>query len=367
MRNTFGNNIKMTLFGASHQEHVGVILEGIPAGIPIDMKYMNKELAKRKAIDSLSTARHETDEPHIITGMKDGLTDGNVLTIQFDNSNSRSQDYEILKHIARPGHADYTAYVKYQGQNDMRGGGQFSGRMTVGIVAAGSIFKKLLEDNGVLIGSHILSLHGISDRELSVDNLNEDIMQLNESQFAVLDQSQASLMKQEILNARQKNDSVGGVLETAVSGLEAGIGEPLFDSLESMLAHALFSIGGVKGVEFGNGFAAATLLGSENNDPMRIDNGRVITLTNNAGGINGGITNGMPVIFKTAFKPTSSISIPQETIDFVKMENAVLELKGRHDTCIIHRARCVVDNITAFVLADLLIESHGHDWLRSSI
>ena len=363
MRNTLGNLITVTLFGESHGECVGAVIDGLPAGIRIDMDYINREMNKRRSVSAISTARSEEDIPHFVSGVKDGFTEGTPVTILIENTDAKPADYEKMKNIARPGHADYTAHVKYRGYQDASGGGHFSGRLTAPLVAAGSIVRKALEDKGILIGTHIDSLNGIEDYDFNWDDLENDLRTLNDRQFAVLNDEMAERMMERIKSAREDRDSVGGVLETVISGLPAGIGEPSFSSVESELASAMFSIGAVKGIQFGAGFRFAKMTGSEANDPFRVVDGKIVTLTNNNGGVNGGITNGMPVVFSTVIKPTPSIGQLQETVNFEMMENVELEIKGRHDPAIVHRARAVVDALTALVIADLICIEKGTGWL----
>ncbi len=363
MRNTLGNLITVTLFGESHGECVGAVIDGLPAGIRIDMDYINREMNKRRSVSAISTARSEEDIPHFVSGVKDGFTEGTPVTVLVENTDAKPVDYERMKSIARPGHADYTAQVKYRGYQDASGGGHFSGRLTAPLVAVGSIVRKALEDKGILIGTHIDSLNGIEDYDFNWDDLENDLRTLNDRQFAVLNDEMAERMMERIKSAREDKDSVGGVLETVISGLPAGIGEPSFSSVESELARAMFSIGAVKGIQFGAGFRFAKMTGSEANDPFRVVDGKIVTLTNNNGGVNGGITNGMPVVFSTVIKPTPSIGKLQETVNFETMENVELEIKGRHDPAIVHRARAVVDALTALVIADLICIEKGTGWL----
>ncbi len=363
MRNTLGNLITVTLFGESHGECVGAVIDGLPAGIKIDMDYISREMNKRRSVSAISTARSEEDIPHFVSGVKDGFTEGTSVTVLVENTDAKPADYERMKSIARPGHADYTAQVKYRGYQDASGGGHFSGRLTAPLVAVGSIVRKALEDKGILIGTHIDSLNGIEDYDFNWDDLENDLRTLNDRQFAVLNDEMAERMMERIKSAREDKDSVGGVLETVISGLPAGIGEPSFSSVESELARAMFSIGAVKGIQFGAGFRFAKMTGSEANDPFRVVDGKIVTLTNNNGGVNGGITNGMPVVFSTVIKPTPSIGKLQETVNFETMENVELEIKGRHDPAIVHRARAVVDALTALVIADLICIEKGTGWL----
>ena len=303
----------------------------------------------------------EADEFRIVSGVFEGKTTGTPLTIIIPNTAMHSKDYSATRSLARPGHADYTAYAKYHGFEDYRGGGHFSGRVTAALVAAGAILTSALEKKGVVIGSHILSCAGISDA--GFDDIADNIRRLNEMDFAVLDEDKGALMRAAIEAAAADGDSVGGVLETAILGMSAGVGEPWFDTVEGVLSHALFSVPAIKGVQFGDAFDMVNGRGSEFNDSYYISDKEIKTTTNHNGGINGGITNGMPVVFRCAVKPTPSIFKAQATVDFMKGEDAVLELKGRHDPAIIHRARVVVDSVTALAVADLLATRFGTDWL----
>ena len=359
MKNTFGDHISVTLFGESHGVEIGVVLDGLAPGVPVDEDFIRHQLSLRRPHGKISTARVEADVFRIVSGVFEGKTTGTPLCILIPNTNTRSGDYE--KGIARPGHADYTAECKYHGYQDYRGGGHFSGRLTAPLVAAGAIAISMLRRNGILIGTHISSLAGISDRAFG--EIEADIETLDDLIFPVLSSAAGDAMRREIEAAASEGDSVGGILETAVTGLPAGLGEPWFDSVESLLSHALFSIPAVKGVEFGEGFGFADMRGSEANDALRVVNGRVVTTTNHNGGINGGITNGMPVTFRCAVKPTPSIFLDQESVSLDTVQNATLSLKGRHDPAIIHRARVVVDSITALVLCDLLTGRFGTDFL----
>jgi len=364
MSSSFGKAIKITLFGESHGAGIGAVMEGLPPGLKVDEEFILSEMDKRRAAGKVSTARHESDIPQFLSGVKNGFTEGTPLALLIKNENVKSCDYSNISHVARPSHADYSAQAKYLGYQDASGGGHFSGRLTAPIVAAGAILRMALSDKGISIGTHIQKLRGICDSPFPED-LEAAIASLNEKRFPVLSEEAGSQMRREIEAAAADEDSVGGVLETAVTGLQPGIGEPWFDSIESELAHALFSIPAVKGVEFGAGFAASDMLGSQANDPFAVRDGRIVTLTNNSGGINGGISNGMPVIFRTAVKPTPSIGKEQQSADFIEMKDAVLSIKGRHDPAIVHRARAVVDAMTAIVLSDLLARRWGYMWLRT--
>lgn len=361
MKNTFGIALSITLFGESHGNAIGAVLDGIAPGIKIDEEYIEGKLAQRRPRGKISTPRREADKPEIVSGVFQGYTTGSPLCIIIKNQDTKSRDYDDVARLARPSHADFTAFCKYRGFEDYRGGGHFSGRITAALVAAGAILAKALENKGIYIGTHIKNCHGISDR--SFDLYRDDIEILNSAEFPVLDEEAGRRMEEEILKAASEGDSVGGILETAVTGVPAGVGEPWFDTFEGMLAHGVFSVPAVKGIEFGAGFDMAYMKGSEANDGLRYVDGKAVTETNNNGGINGGISNGMPVIFRTVIKPTPSIFKSQNTIDFKNKENATLTLKGRHDPAIIHRARAVVDAITAFTVADLLTARFGTDFL----
>jgi chorismate synthase len=361
MKNTLGQNVAITLFGESHGEAIGAVVDGLAAGIKVDEEFIKSQLSLRRPVGSISTPRVEADEFKILSGVFNGYTTGTPICIVIPNENTKSKDYSEIRSKARPSHADYTAFAKYHGFEDFRGGGHFSGRITAGIVAAGAIAISALKNKGIYIGTHISRCAGIDD--VGFGDYEKDIKSLSDMQFAVLDSSKAEQMQSEILKAKADGDSVGGVLETAVIGMPEGVGEPWFDSIESLLSHALFSIPAIKGVEFGAGFSIADMCGSSANDEMRIENGKVVTKTNNNGGINGGITNGMPITFRCAVKPTPTIGKTQETVDFIKNENTELLAGGRHDPSIIHRARVVVDSITALVLIDILSGRFGTDWI----
>lgn len=363
-KNTIGKNLTVTIFGESHGPAIGAVMDGLPSGIRIDMDLMNEQMNRRKAAGKISTARHEKDLPEFISGVKDGMTEGTPLTLLIRNENVRRSDYGNIMNTPRPSHADYSGHVRYSGFEDASGGGHFSGRLTAPLTAAGTVCLQMLRDKGILIGTHIRRLHHIEERHFDETDLPRDINIVNSRQFAVLQEEKEAEMKALIEQAAEQKDSVGGILETAVYGLEAGIGEPMFDAVESRLAQALFAVPAVKGVQFGSGFGFAGMFGSEANDPFVIRNGRVQTETNHNGGINGGITNGMPVLFETVIKPTPSIARVQRTVDLDRNENTTIEISGRHDPAIIHRARPVIDAVTAIVLVDLLMEKYGRSWFE---
>lgn len=362
MKNVFGNSITVTLFGESHGPEIGVVIDGLAPGIDVDVDFMRKQLNLRKPHGKISTQRVETDEPHIVSGVFEGKTTGTSLCILFENNNTKSKDYSKTKDLMRPGHADFTAIEKYHGFADYRGGGHFSGRITTPIVAAGAILIDALKKKGIHIGTHIKQCGTIQDTPFT--NYEGEIEKVNELIFPVLDEEAAEKMHAYMEEAANEGDSVGGVLETVVTGIPAGVGEPWFDTMESMLAHGIFSIPAVKGVEFGKGFAFAEMRGSEANDSFEMRDGDVVTKTNNNGGINGGITNGMPILFNTVIKPTPSIFKAQDTVDMSKRENVSFQIQGRHDPAIIHRARVVVDSMTAIVISDMLALRYGTDWLQ---
>jgi len=360
MKNTFGHSLQITIFGESHAPYIGIVLDGLAPGIEIDDDLIASKLELRRPSGVISTARVEKDEYSIVSGMFDHKSTGTPLCILIPNTNTRSRDYDKTGRIARPGHADYTAMLKYHGYEDYRGGGHFSGRITAALVAGGAIAMKALENKGIIIGTHIYKLSDISDREFS--DLEKDIEILNQKKFAVLDEAAALKMEEAIKQAAKDCDSVGGILETAICNVPAGVGEPWFDTVESVLSHALFSIPGIKGVEFGAGFDKVCQRGSVFNDPFRNVDGKIVTGSNNNGGINGGITNGMPITIKCAVKPTPSIYKEQESINLNTLENSKLAIEGRHDPAIIHRARVVVDSICALTIYDILSERFGTDY-----
>ena len=359
MKNTFGNALSVTIFGESHGAAIGAVIDGLAPGLAVDEGFIRHQLSLRRPAGRISTARREADEFQILSGVYEGRTTGSPLCIVIPNADTKSGDYQT--EIARPGHADYTAECKYHGYQDARGGGHFSGRVTAALVAAGAILIPALKGKGITIGTHVARCAGVNDAPFAFDEseLKAQLLDLNEIPFAVLDASAGEQMRAAIDAARTEGDSVGGVLETAIVGLPAGIGEPWFDSIEGLLSHALFSIPAVKGVEFGDGFALADQKGSEANDAFVVEDGLVSTKTNHNGGINGGIANGMPVVFRCAIKPTPTIAKLQETIDVKKKTNVEYGGRGRHDPCIVHRARVVVDSVAALVAADLLTQRYG--------
>ena len=361
MKNTIGNNLSVTLFGESHGEAIGAVIDGLAPGICVDLDFISSMLSRRRPSDAISTARVEADPFKIVSGVFDGKTTGTPICIIIPNSDTKSVDYKDTRWLARPSHADFTAFSKYHGFEDYRGGGHFSGRITAALVAAGALVMSALNTKGIKIATHLKKCAGIEDRNFQ--NINDDILAIYNNEFPVLDENAGNLMKENILNAKKEGDSVGGILETAVTGLMAGLGEPWFDTVEGLLSHMLFSIPAVKGVEFGAGFSIADMKGSAANDTFYIEDEKIFTKTNNNGGINGGITNGMPLLFRCAVKPTPTILKEQETVDMLNLSDSILASKGRHDPCIAHRACVVVDCVTALVIADMLTTRLGTDWL----
>lgn len=358
MSTTWGNNIKLTIFGESHGAAIGGVIEGIPAGIKLDLEFIKKEMARRApGNNNLSTPRKEADEVEILSGYFEEKTTGTPLSFIIKNTNTKSKDYSLFKDIMRPGHGDYTGNVKYFGFNDYRGGGHFSGRITAPLVFAGAIAKQILEKKDMFIGAHVKSIYNIEDTSFNELGINkEELLSLKEESLPLLNKLVKDDMEEIIIKAREDGDSVGGVIELMVLNPGEGLGAPFFDSVESRLSQILFSVPAVKGVEFGDGFNMACLKGSESNDAYVIENKMVKTKSNKNGGILGGITNGMPIIFKVAIKPTPSISKLQETVDIGTMTETTLEVKGRHDPCIIPRAIPVIESVTALVMLDLFID-----------
>lgn len=358
MKNTFGQSVSVTVFGESHGQAIGAVIDGLAPGIEVDNDFIAYQLSKRRPQGKTDTPRVEMDNYQILSGVFEGKTTGTPICIVIPNENTKSKDYDKTRGIARPSHADYTAYCKYHGYEDYRGGGHFSGRITAALVASGAIALKALEKLNIKIGTHILKCADVSDREF--ENIDTDIDLLSKKSFPVLSDCQEQ-MTEKIDEARKQLDSVGGIVQTAISGIPAGVGEPWFDSVESVLSHALFSIGGVKGIEFGQGFNFASMKGSQANDQFEIIDDKIATKTNNNGGINGGITNGMPILFNLAVKPTPSIAKEQQTVDFISKENMLLNIEGRHDPAIIRRVCVVVDSVCALAICDMLAQRYGTD------
>ena len=366
MSDTIGRAVTLTLFGESHGPAIGCVLEGLCPGVRVDEAFLAAQMEKRRAKGAISTARTEADRVRFVSGVKDGRATGTALTLLIENTNTKSEDYARTQQLLRPGHADYTAFEKYHGFQDARGGGHFSGRLTAPLVAAGSIFVQLLRSKGVWIGTHLAQCAGVADEPFAGEGavLSSQLEALEHAAFPALDDAAGAAMVRAIEAAASEGDSVGGVLETAVCGLPAGLGEPFFGSVESVLAALCFSMPAVKGVEFGTGFSLAGMRGSEANDAFCMRGGRIRTQTNRNGGINGGITNGMPLVMRTAVKPTPSIYKAQQTVDYAQKEEAVLQIHGRHDPCIAHRACIVQTSLVALGLADLITQACGPAWQK---
>ncbi|WP_294344908.1 chorismate synthase [uncultured Clostridium sp.] len=358
MSSIIGTKVKISVFGESHGEAIGVVIDGLPAGYDIDFDKVYEDMKRRApGQDKFSTPRAEKDMPRVLSGIFNGKTTGAPLAAIIENSNTKSKDYSELKIKMRPSHSDYPAMIKYDGYNDYRGGGHFSGRLTAMFVFAGAVCKEILKQRDIYVGSHIKSIRNVKDDSFDKTNITKELLDnLRENRFPTLNKNVVDEMQKEILDAKNDLDSVGGVIEAAIINLPAGIGDPMFNSVESVLSHMLFSIPAVKGVEFGEGFNIATLRGSEANDSYYIEDGKIKTYTNNNGGILGGITNGMPVVFSLAIKPTPSISKPQKTVNVETMENDILEIHGRHDPCIVQRAVPVVECAAAVAILDILLQ-----------
>lgn len=357
MSATFGTSYKITIFGESHGKAIGVIIDGIPPGLEIDMDKVSREMQRRApGQSSLSTPRKEDDIPEILSGMFEGATTGAPLSALIHNTNTQSRDYSEMKKKMRPGQADYPARMRYDGFNDYRGSGKFSGRITAPLVFAGAIAKQVLEQSGVVIGAHIHSVMDVRDTGLTIDNASPELLRtFGDKHLPLIDASKENAIKAVIEEARDAGDSVGGTIECMALGLPAGIGNPFFDSIESVLSHLLFAVPAVKGVEFGSGFGFANMPASEANDAYYYDeNGEVKTKTNHNGGITGGISNGMPMLFRVAVKAPSSIKKTQDTIDVEAGENVTLEVHGRHDPIIVPRAIPVIEAVCAIGILDLM-------------
>ena len=336
MKNTIGNSLTVTLFGESHGKVIGAVIDGVPSGIAVDDDFIASQLTRRRPQDALSTPRQEKDEYSILSGVFEGKTTGTPICITIPNADTHSSDYGEMQYKMRPSHADFTANCRYNGYQDYRGGGHFSGRITAALVAAAAIVLPALTQKGISVSTNILNIAGEAETEK---------------------------WKEKILSAKADGDSVGGTLQTVVTGVPAGVGEPWFDTVEGMLSHAIFSVPAVKGVEFGLGFNFADKKGSDANDQMYVEDGSVKCYTNNNGGVLGGITNGMPIVFNAVIKPTPTIGKEQKTVDINTMQNTTLAARGRHDPCIVHRAAVVIESVTALVITDMLTQKFGTDWL----
>ncbi|WP_306569541.1 chorismate synthase [Faecalispora jeddahensis] len=358
MSSSFGDSVRISIFGESHGEAIGVVLDNLPAGCSIDEEQLALQMARRApGRDLASTPRSEGDQVRIVSGLLNGKTTGAPLCGMIENTNTRSSDYESLRVLPRPGHADYTGAVRYNGANDVRGGGHFSGRLTASLTFAGAVCRQILSVHGIRIGAHALRIASISGTAFDPVEVPDALLErLSTEYFSLIDRSVEAAMREEIEEARKCADSVGGVVECAVTGVPAGIGSPMFYGVENVLSSILFGVPAVKGVEFGDGFAAASLHGSENNDAFTAENGQVKTRTNHCGGILGGITTGMPLILRAAFKPTPSIGREQNTVNLNTLQNEPLVVHGRHDPCIVPRAIPVVEAAVAVGLVNLMAE-----------
>ena len=358
MSSTWGNNIKISIFGESHGVGIGIVIDGLPAGEKLDLEELQFQMSRRApGNDNTATPRKEQDLPEICSGILSGTTTGAPLCAVIENANMRPVDYEKLSRLPRPGHADYTGAVRYDGFNDVRGGGHFSGRLTAPLTFAGAVCKQILARRGVAIGGHVYCIGTVYDKPF--DPLKVTSKQLNElsrKYFAVVDSAREEQMRQVILDAKESLDSVGGMVEVAVTGVPAGVGTPMFGGVENVLSSIIFGVPAVKGVEFGAGFNVARMRGSECNDPFAVENDQIVTTRNSSGGILGGITTGMPIIVRAAVKPTPSISQKQQTVDLREKREAMLAIGGRHDPCIVPRALPAIEAAVAIGVTDLMKE-----------
>ena len=358
MSSSYNGGIKLSLFGESHGKGIGVVLDNLPSGVPIDLDKIGEFMARRAPKkDGTSTTRNEKDTPEILSGLYEGKTTGTPLAAVIFNQDQHSGDYGNISHIARPAHADYTGFLRYNGANDPRGGGHFSGRITAPLCFAGAVCGQILEQRGITTGAHICSIKGVSDAPFDPVNVTAEQLELvKKRSFPTLSEKAEAEMREVINSARMSQDSVGGIVECAAVGFPAGIGSPMLDGLENIISRLVFAIPAVKGIEFGNGFDCAELFGSENNDEFTLKDGKITTVTNNHGGILGGISSGMPIIFRVAFKPTPSISLPQKSVDFKALTEEELVIKGRHDPCVVPRAVPCVEAVLNIALLSALLE-----------
>ena len=360
MSNIWKNKISLSIFGQSHAPAIGMTLEGLPAGIKIDKDELLAFLNRRApGKNQWSTSRKEADIPKFICGLVENVTCGAPITAIIENTNTKSADYKNLIKVPRPGHADFPAYIKYQGFNDIAGGGQFSGRLTAPLCIAGAIAKQILESKGIYIGAHIASINNINDDKFDPVNIASSCLHdILIKEFPVINDVAGEAMKEAIETARMNLDSVGGIIECAITGLPIGLGEPMFHGMENRISQLVFAIPAIKGIEFGSGFDVSAMTGSGNNDCYYYDDGIIKTKTNNHGGILGGLTTGMPLLFKVAVKPTSSISRKQNSVDLANGENTELEIHGRHDPCIVPRAVPCVEAAAAICILDAILENN---------
>ena len=348
-----GNKVKIKVAGASHSQSIDVTVEGLAAGTRIDMDAINAFLKRRQGGNArYTTARKEKDEPVIEGGLENGVLTGEPLVAKFINANAKSSDYKKMRTVPRPSHADYVAYVKYKGELNMAGGGFFSGRMTLPMCFAGAVCAQILKQRGIEIRAHILSAGDVSDT--AFDPVSNEVCDLADHVLPVVDAKAGDKMVSLMESVSLDGDSIGGCIECKVTGIPAGLGDPIYDSVESVISYGMFGIPAIKGIEFGEGFGVCNDRGSTSNDPFIIKDGKVSCATNNSGGIQGGITNGMPLIFRVAVKPTPSIYKPQRSVDLEKMEECELQIEGRHDSCIVPRVVPCVEAMTALMLLDIM-------------
>ncbi|SRR5712691_182012 len=351
--NTFGNRYRTTIFGTSHGPFVGCTIEGLPAGTPVDVSFVQRQLNRRRPGQSLLTSqRKEEDRLELAEGIRDGVVTGEPIVAIIRNQDVQSKSYADIARVPRPGHGDFAALMKYGGKSDFRGGGQLSGRMTAPLVVSGAIARQPLARKGIRLHAHAAQIGKVTAKPVTPQEIEDNV---ERTPVRCADLDAADRMIAEVEGARKDSDSVGGIIEAVITGIPAGVGEPFFDSVESALAHLLFSVPAVKGVDFGAGFRAASMRGSEHNDPFVVQGGRVVTATNHAGGILGGITNGMPVTFRVVVKPTASIARPQRSVDMDKMQGTEVVVTGRHDPCIVPRAVPVIENAAAMAILDLMV------------
>ncbi len=356
MSSIVGEKLKVSLFGQSHSEYIGVVIDGFPSGFEIDFDKLSAFMSRRKATGELSTKRHEPDTPQFISGVVDSISSGAPICAIIPNTNIRSQDYKNFRTIPRPSHADYTALSRWGDATDLRGGGHLSGRITAALCIAGGLCVQFLESKGINIGAHILSIGTATDESFDLASVNKETLKQISRDFPVLNTKSGEKMKDIILEAKNDLDSVGGVVEFAAVGVPPGLGSPHFGGIENKISCVVFGVPALKGIEFGNGFLASTKLGSQNNDSFCFDeHGNVKTVTNNSGGINGGISNGMPIVGRVAIKPTSSISKEQDSINLETKLPTKLKIIGRHDPCVVHRAVVCIESAIAIALSDILI------------
>ena len=355
MSSTWGEKVKISVFGESHGKAIGVVIDGLPAGFKVDNDKILTQMARRApGKDKTATPRKESDLPDVMSGMLDNVTTGAPLCAIINNTNTKSADYSNLLACPRPGHSDYTAYEKYKSFNDIRGGGHFSGRLTAPLVFAGSICRQILEEKGIKISAHISQIGKVKDKSFDPVEIPTDLMdKLSKSSFSLIDASKENDMREVVEKARLNQDSVGGIIECAITGLPSGLGGPMFGGVEGVISSIIFGIPAIKGIEFGKGFDLAEMLGSESDDPFEYKDEKIVTKTNNCGGILGGITNAMPVVFRVCVKATPSISKEQDTVDLQKKCNTKLSIQGRHDPCIVPRAVPVIEACTAIALMNL--------------